>query len=170
MIKKFFLCPTSTPAVEFSTLLVQLSFPQANSVSVPTPDLSPLNANLCQSNSTAVADERIHQYPCIPPEDNNLEEPLSQLRSQSRTEARSSLTSNPQLPIDSTNAEPVGLVANTSIVSLYLGNREQAGSVLALEGSTFYNNLLSPDWLRRDGANSVLPTPDWSFSFDFSTS
>ena len=61
------------------------------------------------------------------------------------------------------NAEPVGL-ANTSIVSLDLGNREQAGSVLALEGSTFHGDLLSPD-----GANSVLPTPDWSSDFGFST-
>jgi hypothetical protein len=170
MVKKFFLYPANTPAVEFSTFPIQLSFPQANCVSVPTPDLSPLNTNLYQSNSTAVADERIHQYPPIPPEDNNLEEPLSQLRSQSRTEARSSLASNPQLPVDGTNAEPVGLVANISIVSLHLGNREQAGSMLALEGSTFCDNLLSPDWLRRDGANSVLPTPDWSFGFDFSTS
>jgi hypothetical protein len=43
------------------------------------------------------------------------------------------------------NAEPVGRVANASTVSLDLGNREQAGSVLALEGSTFHGNLLSPD-------------------------
>src|SRR5947207_2367409 len=143
MIKKFFLCPTNTPAVEFSTLPVQLSFPQANSVSVSTPDLSPLNANLCQSNSTAMADERIHQYPSISSEDNNLEEPLSQLRLQSQIEARSSFAFNPQLSINGTNAEPVDLVANMSIMSLHLGNQEQAGSVLALKGSIFYDNLLS---------------------------
>jgi len=139
-------------------------------VSGPTPDLSPPSADLYQSNATAVADERIHQYSLIPLEDNDLEEPLSQPRLQSRTEARSSLASNPQLSVDGTNAEPVGLVANTSVVSLDLGNREQAGSVLALEGSTFHDDLLSPDWLRRDRANSVLPFPDWSFGFGFSTS
>jgi hypothetical protein len=64
---------------------------------------------------------------------------------------------------------PVGLVANTSTVSLDLGNREQASSVLALEGPTFHGDLLSPDWLRRNGANSVPPTPDWSSGFGFST-
>jgi len=69
-----------------------------------------------------------------------------------------------QLPLDGMNAEPVGLVANTSTVSLDLGNREQAGSVLALEGDP-----LSPDWLRQNGTNSVLPTPDWSSGFDFPT-
>ena len=149
MVKKFFLCPASTPAVEFSTLPVQLSFPQTNSVSVPTPDLSPPSADLYQSNATAVADERTHQYSPIPPE---------------------ALASNLQLPADGTNAEPVGLVANTSIMNLDLGNRKQAGSVLALEESTFHDDLLSPDWLRRDGANAVLPSPDWSFGFGFSTS
>ena len=151
-----FLYPASTPAVEFSTLPVQLSLqlPQTNGVSVPTPNLFPLSADLYQSNATAVTDERIHQHSPIPPKDNDLEEPLSQPRSQSRTEARLSLASNPQLPVDGMNAEPVGLVANTSTVSLDLGNREQVGSVLALEGDP-----LSPDWLRR-GANSVPPTPD----------
>src|SRR2546430_5213213 len=101
MIKKFFLYPTNILTIEFNTLPVQLSFPQANCVSVPTPDLSPLSANLYQLN-----------YSPIPPEDNDLEEPLSQSRSQSRTEARSSLTSNLQLPFDGTNAELVGLVVN----------------------------------------------------------
>jgi hypothetical protein len=167
MVKKFFICPASTSAVEFSTLPVQLSFPQTNGGSVPTPDLSLPSADLYQSNATAVADERIHQYSPIPPEDSGLEEPLSQPRSQSR--ARLSLASNLQLPVDGTNAEPVSLVANTSIMSLDLGNREQAGSVLALEGSTFHDDLLSPDWLQRDGANAVLPSPDWSFGFGFST-
>jgi hypothetical protein len=38
------------------------------------------------------------------------------------------------------NVKPVSLVANTSTVSLDLGNREQAGSVLALK-----DDLLSPD-------------------------
>jgi hypothetical protein len=47
-----------------------------------------------------VADERIHQHSPIPPKDNNLEEPLSHPRSQSRTEARLSLASNPQLPVN----------------------------------------------------------------------
>jgi hypothetical protein len=165
-VKKLFLYPASTPAFEFSTLPVQLSLPQTNGVSVPTPNLSLLSANLYQSNATAVADERIRRHSSIPPKDNNLEEPLSQPRSQSRTEARLPL-SNPQLPVDGMNAEPVG-VANTSTVSLDLGNREQAGSILAPEGSTFYGDLLSPDWLRR-GANSVPPTPDWGFGFDFPT-
>jgi hypothetical protein len=116
-----------------------------------------------------VANKRIHQHSPIPPKDNNLEEPLLQPRSQSRIEARLSLASNPQLPVDGMNAEPVGLLANTSTVSLDLGNREQAGSVLALEGSTFHGDLLSPDWLRRNEANSVPPTPDWSSGFGFST-
>jgi hypothetical protein len=169
-VKRFFLCPASTPAVEFSTLPVQLSFPQTNGVSIPTPDLSPLTADQYRSNITTVADERIHQHSPVPPEDNDLEEPLSQSRSQSRTEARLSFTSNPQLSVDDMNAEPVGLVANTSTVSLDLGNRERAGSILALEGSTFHGDLLSPDWLRRDGTNSVLPSPDWSSGFGFSTS
>jgi hypothetical protein len=96
MVKKFFLCPASTPVVEFGTLPVQLSLPQTNGVSVPTPDLSPLSADLYQSNATAVVDERTHQHSPIPSEDNDLEEPLSQPRSQSRTEARLSLASNPQ--------------------------------------------------------------------------
>jgi hypothetical protein len=163
-VKNLFLYPASTPAVEFSTLPVQLSLPQTNGVSVPTPNLSLLSADLYQSNATAVADERIRRHSSIPPKDNNLEEPLSQPRSQSRTEARLPL-SNPQLPVDGMNAEPVG-VANTSTVSLDLGNREQAGSISAPEGSTFYGDLLSPDWLRR-GANSVPPTPDWTVDFDF---
>jgi hypothetical protein len=81
------------------------------------------------------------------PKYNNLEEPLSQPRLQSRIEARSPVASNPQLPVNGMNAEPVGLVPNTSTVSLDLGNREQAGSVLALEGSTFHGDILSPDWL-----------------------
>jgi hypothetical protein len=97
-----------------------------------------------------------------------LEESLSQPRSQSRMEARLSLASNPQLPVDGMNAEPVGLVANTSTVSLDLGNREQTGSVLALEGSILHGDILSPDWLRRNGTNSTLPTPDWNSGFDFS--
>jgi hypothetical protein len=162
-VKNLFLYPASTPAVEFSTLPVQLSLPQTNGVSVPTPNLSPLSADLYQSNVTAVGDERIHQHSSIPPKDNNLEEPLSQPRSQSRLP----LASNPQLPVDGMNAEPVGLVANTSTVSLDLGNREQAGSVLAPEGSTFYGDLLSPDWLRRNGVDSVPPTPDWNSGFNF---
>jgi hypothetical protein len=116
-----------------------------NGVSVPTPNLSLFSADLYQSNATAVADERIHQHSSIPPKGNNLEEPLSQPRSQSRTEARLPLASNPQLPVDGMNAEPVGLVANTSTVSLDLGNQEQAGNILTPEGSTFYSNLLSPD-------------------------
>ena len=168
-VKKLFLYPASTPAFEFSTLPIQLSLPQTNGVSVPTPNLFPLSADLYQSNATAVADERIHQHSPIPPKDNNLEEPLSQPRSQSRTEARLSLASNPQLPVDGMNAEPVGLVANTSTVSLDLGNREQAGNVLALEGSPLHGDPLSPDWLRRNGANSVPPTPDWDSGFEFLT-
>ena len=74
---------------------------------------------------SALPDERIHQHSPIPPEDNHLEESLSQPRSQSRTEIRLSLTSNPQLPVDGMNAEPVGLVANASTVSLDLGNRDR---------------------------------------------
>ena len=74
-----------------------------------------------------------------------------------------------KLPVDGMNAEPVDLVANTSTVSLDLGNREQAGSVSALEGSTFHRDILSPDWLRRNGINSALSTPDWSSGFNFST-
>jgi hypothetical protein len=100
-----------------------------------------------------VADESFHQHSPIPPENNDLEESPS----------------NPQLPVDGMNAEPVGLVANTSTVSLDLGNREQAGSVSALEGSTFHRDILSPDWLRRNGINSALSTPDWSSGFNFST-
>jgi hypothetical protein len=168
MVKRLFLCPAGTPAVEFSTP-VQLSLPQTNSVFVPTPDLSLLSADLYQSSATAVADERIHQHSPISPEDNDLEESLSQPRSQSRTEARLLTTSNPQVPVDGMNAEPVGLVANTSTMSLDLGNREQAGSVLALEGSTFHGDILNPDWLRRNGINSALSTPDWSSGFGFST-
>jgi hypothetical protein len=73
---KLFLCPANTPAVEFSTLPVQISLPQTNGVSVSTPDLSLLSADLYQSNATAVADERIHQHSPIPPEDIDLEESL----------------------------------------------------------------------------------------------
>jgi hypothetical protein len=159
MVKKLFLCPASTPPVEFSALPVQLSLPQTNGVSAPTPDLFPPSADLYQSNATAVADERVHQHSPIPLEDNNLEESLSQPRSQSRTEARLPLTSNPQLPVDGMNA----LVANTSTASLDLGNREQASSVSALEELTSHGDLLSPE------TNSVLPTPDWSSGFGFST-
>jgi hypothetical protein len=45
-VKKLFLYPASTPVVKFSTLPVQLSLPQPNGVSVPTPNLSPLSADL----------------------------------------------------------------------------------------------------------------------------
>jgi hypothetical protein len=46
MVKKLLPCPVSTPAVGFSTLPVQFSLPRINSVSVPTPDLSLLGADL----------------------------------------------------------------------------------------------------------------------------
>jgi hypothetical protein len=161
MVKKLFLCPASILTVEFSTLPVQLSLSQTNGVSVPTPDLSQPSADLCQSNATAVANERIHQHSPSPPEENDSEESLSQPRAQ---KARLSLASNPQL-----NAEPVDLVANTSTMGLDLGSQELASSVLALGGSTFHGDPLSPDWLRQNGTNSALPTPDWSSGFGFST-
>jgi hypothetical protein len=165
LVKKFFLCPASTPAVEFSTLPVQLS---SNDVSIPTPDLPQLTPDMCQSNTTTFADGRVHRH-SAPPEDTHLEEPPLQPRSQSRTEARISLASNPQLPVDGMNAESVGIAANTSSVNLDLSNREQSGGVLALEGSTFHDDLWSPGWLRRGVANSGLRTPDWSSGFGFPT-
>ena len=72
------------------------SLPQTNGISVSILDLSLLSADLYQSNATAVADEGIHQHPPISLEDNDLEAPLSQPRSQSRTEARLSLTVRPR--------------------------------------------------------------------------
>src|SRR5271156_859230 len=72
------------------------SLPQTNGISVSILDLSLLSADLYQSNATAVADEGIHQHPPISLEGNDLEEPLSQPRSQSRTEARLSLTVRPR--------------------------------------------------------------------------
>jgi hypothetical protein len=46
MVKKLLLCPVSTPEVGFSALPVQFSLPRINGVSVPTPDLSLLGADL----------------------------------------------------------------------------------------------------------------------------
>jgi hypothetical protein len=178
MVEKFFLCPASTPAVEFDTLPIQLSLPHSSAilckptsrgVSVSTPGLSKLIPDLHQPRTTSLTVERALENATLPPEDDNSEEPPSQLCSQSRREARMLLGSNSQLPVNWSDTESVGLGFNTSTMSADPPNREQDGGTLALEGSVLHDNFLDSGWAQRDVANSLLPTPDWSSGFDFST-
>jgi hypothetical protein len=148
MVEKFFLCPASTPAVEFDTFPVQLSM---TDVSLSTSGLSTRISDQHQAKTTTLGVERAHKTSTLPLEDDGLEEPPSRLCSQSRTEVSKSPVSNSQ-PVDPDSP-----------------NGEQYGSALTLGVSIHHNDFLDSPGARRDIGNPALPTPDWSSGFDFPT-
>ena len=68
------------------------------------------------------------------------------------------------------DAESVGQGLATSTISLGPPHREQYGSALAPKGSILRGDFLDSSWAQRDMVDSVLPPPDWSSGFSFSTS
>ena len=119
--------------------------------------------------------ERIFLCPANTPsvDDNELFASLSSAvpcTSSSPTEANMSLMSPPQLPLNRTGTEPVGLQLSITNKCAGMPSRGQDRSTLTLEEPVFLDNVLHSDGVEGDMAGSVLPTPDWNSAFGFSAS
>jgi hypothetical protein len=152
MVKKFFLYLTSTPAVEFNTLFIQLFLPYSNAilckstsrgVFVSTSGLFKLISDLHQPRTTSLTVKRALKNATFPLEDNNSEEPPSQLCLQSRREVRILSRFNSQLPVNWLNIKSIGLKFNISTISVDPPNQKQNKGILAFEGFILHNNFLN---------------------------